>query len=97
MPSHADIVCYQVQSIFLNRELRTAAPGDLFDKVRNSVTAIYDVDEQYRPAIIDAYVKAITSSFIPLFICVAIAFVASIFIRNHNMKTKGGAGGAMAV
>lgn len=85
-----------VQSVYLNKELSKTLPDDIFVKVRQSVTEIYQVDEQYRAAAIDAYLTAITRSFIPIFASVAIAWVASVFVRSHNMKTKGQPG-AMAV
>ena len=68
-----------------------------FELVRQSVTAIYKyVPEDKRARVIDAYVTAITKSFVPIYVAVALAFVASFFIRNHNLKKRGGAG-AMAV
>lgn len=87
----------QVQSIYLNKELRAKAPDVDFALVRESVTAIWtSVPDEQRGPVIDAYVEAITKSFLPIYIAIAIAFFASIFIRNHNMKEKGGAGAIAA-
>ena len=47
--------------------------------------------EALRGPVIEAYVSAITKSFLPIYIAVAIGFVSSIFVRNHNMKLMGGA------
>ena len=82
-----------VQSVYLNKELRSKAPDVDFNLVRQSVTAIYSsaITDEARPRVIDAYVEAITKSFLPIYIAVAIAFASSIFIRNWNVKERGGA------
>lgn len=86
-----------VQSVYLNKELRAKAPNVNFELVRQSVTAIYtSVPEDQRGPVIDAYTTAINKSFLPMYIAVAIAFVASFLIRNHNLKAKGVSGGAVA-
>jgi hypothetical protein len=58
-----------VQSVYLNKELRAKAPDVDFELVRQSVTAIYTaVPEDKRGRVIDAYVTAITKSFLPIYI-----------------------------
>ena len=84
-----------VQSIYLNKELRELAPDAPFDVVRQSVSAIYTLPVALQPAVIHAYVISITKSLVPIYIALALATIASIFVRNHNMLKIGGVG-AMA-
>ncbi|ODN92812.1 major facilitator superfamily transporter [Cryptococcus wingfieldii CBS 7118] len=83
-----------VQSVYLNTEIKRLAPDVDFNLVRQSVSAIYTLDPAQRPPVIDAYVISITKSFIPIITSVCLALVFGGFIKNHNMLTKGGAGGA---
>lgn len=86
-----------VQSVYLNKELKLLAPSAPFETVRQSVSAIFTLPIEMQEPVITAYIIAITRSFIPIFVAIAIAFVVSLFIRNHNMLEKGGVGGAAAV
>ncbi|ODN78959.1 hypothetical protein L202_04475 [Cryptococcus amylolentus CBS 6039] len=83
-----------VQSVYLNTEIKRLAPDVDFNLVRQSVSAIYTLDPAQRPPVIEAYVISITKSFIPIITSVCLALVFGGFIKNHNMLTKGGAGGA---
>ena len=85
-----------VQSIYLNKELRELAPDAPFEVVRQSVSAIYTLPVALQPSVIHAYVISITRSLTPIYIALALATVASIFVRNHNMLKIGGVAGAMA-
>lgn len=85
-----------VQSVYLNKELKRLAPEAPFQLVRQSVSAIFTLPPEQQAPVIDAYIIAITKSFIPLIAALGIAWIASLFIRSHNMKEKGGAGAAPA-
>ncbi|OCF41607.1 major facilitator superfamily transporter [Kwoniella heveanensis CBS 569] len=83
-----------VQSVFLNKEIKRLAPNVDFELVRQSVSAIFTLPVEEQAPVIDAYIISITNSFIPIIAACALALVFGIFIRNHNMKERGGAGGA---
>ncbi|WVR06017.1 hypothetical protein IAU60_003045 [Kwoniella sp. DSM 27419] len=83
-----------VQSVFLNKEIKQLAPDVDFETVRQSVSAIFTLPIEQQPAVIDAYIISITKSFIPIIAATIIALVFGVFIKNHNMKERGGAGGA---
>jgi hypothetical protein len=85
-----------VQSVFLNKELKQLAPNAPFDLVRSSPTVIPTLPESERQPVTDAYIIAITESFIPNNVAMGLSWIISMLIKNHNMKTRGGAGGAMA-
>lgn len=85
-----------VESVYLNREIPLLAPDAPFEVVRQSTSAIYSIAEDLRQGVIDAYIIAITKSIIPLFIALAFALCAGVFIRSHNMNALGGAGAAHA-
>jgi len=85
-----------VQSIFLNQELRTKAPNVPFELVRQSTKAIYELPKEQQQAVIDAYITAITKSFIPIIAAISIGWVAALFVRRHNMKERGVTPGAVA-
>lgn len=67
-----------------------------FQLVRQSVSAIYTLPVDQQGPVIDAYVTAITKSFLPIYIATALAFFSGLFIRNHNLLTRGGMGAAAA-
>ncbi|ORY32267.1 major facilitator superfamily domain-containing protein [Naematelia encephala] len=83
-----------VESVYLNKYLHELAPDAPFDLVRQSTEAIYTLPLAQQGPVIEAYVKAITGSLIPIFVAVPLALIFGAFIRNHNMKEKGGAGAA---
>lgn len=80
-----------VQSVYLNRYLREYAPEAPFDTVRQSTSAIYEAVPAgpVRDAVIRAYVSAISKSYIPVYIALALALLFGAFIRDHNMLTIG--------
>lgn len=78
--------------MYLNTELKRLAPEAPFQLVRQSVSAIYTLPAEQRPAVVRAYVISITKSLTPIYIALAIALIASIFIRNHNMLKIGKVG-----
>lgn len=57
-----------VQSIYLNKYLKEYAPNAPFDLVRQSTSAIYEIDPSLRPGVIHAYILAISKSYMPIFI-----------------------------
>jgi len=86
-----------VQSVFLNTEIRAKAPNVDFNLVRESVAAIYTLPVDQQGPVIDAYVTAITKSFLPIFIALSIGWISAFGIRNHDMrKINLPAGGAVA-
>ena len=85
-----------VQSIFLNQELRSNAPDVPFELVRQSTEAIYQLPKEQQQPVIDAYITAITKSFIPIIAAISIGWVAALFVRRHNMKKRGVTPGAVA-
>ncbi|ORX33889.1 major facilitator superfamily-domain-containing protein [Kockovaella imperatae] len=85
-----------VQSVFLNRELHRLAPDAPFELVRQSVSAIYTLPEAMQPPVIEAYVIAISRSYIPGIAAVCLALLCNIFIANHDLKTRGLEGTAIA-
>jgi len=85
-----------VQSIFLNQELRTNAPDVPFELVRQSTKAIYELPKEQQQPVIDAYITAITKSFIPIIAAISIGWIAALFVRRHNMKERGVTPGAVA-
>jgi hypothetical protein len=86
-----------VQSVYLNKELKALAPEAPFEVVRQSVSAIFTLPPDQQPSVIHAYVISITKSLTPIYIALAIALVASVFVRNHNMLKMGGMAAAAAV
>lgn len=49
-----------------------------------------------QPAVIDAYVTAITKSFVPIIVATGLALFFGAAVRNHSMKEKGVKPGAVA-
>jgi hypothetical protein len=76
----------QVQSIFLNSQIRAKAPNVDFNLVRQSVSAIYTLPVDQQGPVIDAYVTAITKSFLPIFIALAIGWIGSAAIKNRDLR-----------
>ena len=81
----------------MNTEIKKLAPEAPFELVRQSVSAIFTLPANEQPAVIRAYVISITKSLVPIYIALAIALMASVFIRNHNMLKIGGMAAAAAV
>jgi hypothetical protein len=78
-----------VQSVYLNSELKAKAPEAPFAVVRQSVEAIKTLPEALQPAVVDAYVTAITKSFVPIIVAVGLALFFGAAVRNHSLKEKG--------
>ena len=70
-------------------EIPRLAPDAPFELVRQSVTAIYTLPEAQRPPIIDAYVIAISKSYIPSIVALGLSLICNVFISNHNLKERG--------
>jgi hypothetical protein len=85
-----------VQSIFLNQELRANAPNVPFDLVRQSTKAIYELPKEQQQPVIDAYITAITKSFIPIIVSIGLGWIGALFVRRHNMTKRGVVPGAVA-
>lgn len=85
-----------VQSVYLNKYIKEYAPEAPFELVRQSTSAIYESVPAgpVRDQVIRAYVEAISKSYIPIYIALALALVFGIFIRNHNMLKLGVTPGA---
>lgn len=77
-----------VQSVFLNRELSATNTGVDIALVRESPVAIYQLAEELRGPVIDAYVKAITESLIPIIVACGVAWIISFFIKNKSTLGK---------
>ncbi|CAK9781215.1 unnamed protein product [Cutaneotrichosporon oleaginosum] len=84
-----------VQSIYLNEYLRKYAPLAPFQIVRQSTTVIPMLPGILRPGVIKAYTLAISKSYLPMIVAMALALFFGSFIRSHNMLKVGlpGAGG----
>ncbi len=84
-----------VQSVYLNDYLRKYAPFAPFEIVRQSTTIIPMLPEILRPGVIKAYTLAISKSYLPMIVAMALALFFGSFIRSHNMLKVGlpGAGG----
>lgn len=65
--------------------------------VRQSTTAIYQLPKEMQPGVIQAYILAISKSYMPLFAALGLALVFGAFIRSHNMLKVGGPGGMAAM
>jgi hypothetical protein len=50
--------------------------------------AIYQLPEDARGPVIDAYVKAITESLIPIIVACGLAWIISFFIKNKSTLGK---------
>ena len=77
-----------VQSVYLNKELVILAPEVPFEVVRQSVAAIYTLPKEQQAPVIEAYVIAITKSFVPIFVALAVGMIFALFARDHNLLTK---------
>lgn len=86
-----------VQSVFLNDELRTRAPDVPFQLVRQSTEEIYRLPVEQQPAVVEAYVIAITESLIPIIVALGLGWISAIFVKRHNMLKRGVQPGAGAV
>jgi hypothetical protein len=77
----------QVQSVYLNKGLSAVLPDKAqFNLVRQSVEAIYTLPVDLRGPVINAYVTAITRSFLPIFIAISIGWIVAFGIRNHDIR-----------
>jgi hypothetical protein len=85
-----------VQSVFLSKEIKELAPNVDFELVRQSVSAIFTLPVDEQGPVIEAYIIAITESLIPIIAAMGLAWIIAMCIKNHNMKEKGAAHGAMA-
>lgn len=78
-----------VQSVYLNTYLHEYAPDAPFEIVRESTSAIATLSDDLKPGVIHAYVLAISKSYLPIFVALALSVVFGVFIRNHNMLKLG--------
>ncbi|WOO81253.1 Aspyridones efflux protein [Vanrija pseudolonga] len=82
---------------FMRRSyLKEFAPDAPFDLVRQSTSAIYEIDPSLRPGVIHAYILAISKSYMPIFIAIGLALIIGAFIRAHNMNKIGASVHAVA-
>ena len=80
----------------LSGPIREALGPDLLRAVRQSVTVIFNLPEQLRQPVIDAYVNAIATMFIMIVPTMGVAGFMAFAVRDWNIKERGGAMGGGA-
>ena len=80
----------------LSGPIGEALGPDLVRAVRQSVTVVFNLPEQVRQPVVDAYVNAVATMFIVIVPVMGMAGIAAFMIRDWNLKERGGAaaGGA---
>jgi EmrB/QacA subfamily drug resistance transporter len=91
-------------TVFNNQLVKTLAKyaGDLLtpemiSAVKQSVTVIFQLPAEYQAPVVHSYVKALDYTFILTVPASAFATFAALFIKNWNLKQRGGGMGAGAV
>jgi hypothetical protein len=83
-------------TVFANQLTTNLAPysqvlgPELIKGVRQSVTVIFSLPQQLQQPVVDAYVKSVATMYITIVPCMFLAGLCGVFVKNWNLKTRGG-------
>jgi hypothetical protein len=75
---------------FLSEYASGLLDPETIEAVKRSVTVIFELSQDLQKPVIHSYVKALDYTFILIVPTTALGSVASLFIKNWNLKTRGG-------
>lgn len=83
-------------TVFANQLATSLAPysqalgPELIQAVRQSVTVVFSLPPQLQQPVVEAYVKSVSTMFITIVPCLALAGLFGMLVKGWNLKTRGG-------